>query len=356
MAEGGMHARDLAVALTQVGFDPIACTVDELARQLALGQPEAMDKAMQWVPLIEEVLIDLERGHRPEPEALQERWSVLTRQVQSVVQTGVQAGVPSRAEARSTPAHSSSSHSDLGGLDPMPAMGATLPATRSHGLRLMQQARIANAQDDDRSVRRIDTLLSELQDWSLRLGQRPVATLYPDFTHALQEVWVDPDQWDRLFSLQTYAKRASKIAAQSRSLTVFMEWHGLILNETEFEEVAQVMTHMRGQVRETPEGYKLVFPTSLARMRVIPFVLNKQRYAVAAAQYVQFEAAQQAPEGAGKVLLRAGRVTKALTVDQVLAAENANITPIPEVIDRPDWLVGVIVSQEAEVCLCVVPV
>ena len=65
---------------------------------------------------------------------------------------------------------------------------------------------------------------------------------------------------------------------------------------------------------------------------------------------------EQAPEGAGKILLRAGRVTKALTVDQVLAAENANITPIPEVIDRPDWLVGVIVSQEAEVCLCVVPV
>ena len=128
------------------------------------------------------------------------------------------------------------------------------------------------------------------------------------------------------------------------------------LNEPEMEQVAGVLHKMCGQVRATQDGYRLVFPSSLSRMRVVPFMLKGQRYAVAAAQYVQFESEPDQAEGVGKILLRSGQVTKALLVDRVLPAENANITPIPDLIERPDWLIGVMVDHEAEIHLCISPV
>ena len=85
-------------------------------------------------------------------------------------------------------------------------------------------------------------------------------------------------------------------------------------------------------------------------------MLKGQRYAVGAAQYVQFEPMTVESEGAGKILLRSGNVTKSLAVDRVLAAENVNISAIPDIIERPQWLAGVTVDNHGEVYLCVAPV
>jgi hypothetical protein len=202
----------------------------------------------------------------------------------------------------------------------------------------------------------MDALLSELQDWALRLGQRALSSIYPRFRDTIKDVWVDAQQLEQLQSLQTYADRATQIVAQSRSLTVFLDWHGLELTELEVQNVAALMVDMRGQVRKMEGGYRLVFPGSLARMRVIPFMLKGQRYAVGAAQYVQFEPMTIENDGAGKILLRSGNVTKSLAVDRVLAAENVNISAIPDIIERPQWLAGVTVDNHGEVYLCVAPV
>jgi hypothetical protein len=91
-------------------------------------------------------------------------------------------------------------------------------------------------------------------------------------------------------------------------------------------------------------------------MRVMPFLLKGQLYAVAAAQFVQFNPTDSGPEGSGKIVLRAGQISKSLEVDRFLPGENANVSPVPDAIDHPQWLAGVIVSHHGEVCLCVAPV
>lgn len=365
MAQGALHSRDLAVALSQVGLDPVSSIVDDVARQLTLGQPSVLVMAASIVPMIEKALADVRMGQVPDSEALQEAWLPWTRKMQEAVVRDVrplqefQAIVPKVEEIHLQPQAKipapaeSIAPSECEALDPN---DPGVWAIRIQGLRLIQQARIANQQDDERSVLQMDALLSELQDWALRLGQRALSSIYPRFRDTIKDIWVDAQQLEYLQSLQIYADRATQIVGQSRSLTVFLDWHGLDLTELEVQNVAALMGNMRGQVRKMEGGYRLVFPGSLARMRVIPFMLKGQRYAVGAAQYVQFEPMTVESEGAGKLLLRSGNVTKSLAVDRVLAAENVNISAIPDIIERPQWLAGVTVDNHGEVYLCVAPV
>ena len=365
MAQGALHSRDLAVALSQVGLDPVSSIVDDVARQLTLGQPSVLEMAASIVPMIAKALADVSMGQVPDSEALQEAWLPWTRKLQEAVVRDArplqefQAIVPKVEEIHLQPQAKISAPAES--LEP-PEVEALDPndpgvwAIRIQGLRLIQQARIANQQDDERSVLQMDALLSELQDWAVRLGQRALSSIYPRFRDTIKDVWVDAQQLEQLQSLQTYADRATQIVAQSRSLTVFLDWHGLDLTELEVQNVAALMADMRGQVRKMEGGYRLVFPGSLARMRVIPFMLKGQRYAVGAAQYVQFEPMTIENDGAGKILLRSGNVTKSLAVDRVLAAENVNISAIPDIIERPQWLAGVTVDNHGEVYLCVAPV
>lgn len=367
MPQGALHSRDLAVALTQVGLDPVSSIVDDVARQLTLGQPSVLEMASSIVPMIEKALADIKLGQTPDAEALQEQWLPWTQRLHNTVVQDArplqafQAVVPkveeiqlqTQAPAQETTPSSLQSVVDARTLDPK---DPGVLAIRLQGLRLIQQARIANQQDDERSVRQMDALLSELQDWSLRLGQQALSTLYPRFSADMSDVWVDVRQLEVLKTLMPYADRAQYMVAQSRSLTVFLDWHGLTLTEIELQQLAKSMADMRGQVRKMEGGYRLVFPSSQSRMRVVPFMLKGQRYAVAAAQYVQFEPMTVENEGAGKVLLRSGNLTKSLAVDRVLTAENVNITAIPELLDRPQWLSGVTVDNHGEVYLCIAPV
>lgn len=366
MAQGVLHSRDLAVALTQVGLNPISSIVDDLAHQMTLGQPGVLEIAASIVPMIEKALADINLGQAPDAEELQEEWFPWTQKLQSTVSRGVrpsqefQAIVPKVEEIQlqthvqeQQPAAFYAQADVTGCVDPN---DPGVSAIRRQGLRLIQQARIANHQDDDRSVRQMDALLSELQDWSLRLGQKAISSLYPRFHETLKDVWVDAVQLDILESVLSYANRAKKIVAQSRSLTVFLDWHDMSLTEIEFQHLAQSLATMRGQVRKMERGYRLVFPCSLVRMRVVPFMLKGQRYAVCDAQYIQFEPMTVESEGAGKILLRTGNVTKSLSVDRVLTAENVNVTAIPDILECPQWLSGVAVDTYGEIYLCVSPV
>jgi hypothetical protein len=366
--------------LTQVGLDPISSVVEDVARHLNMGQLGVLPLAMQMLPLIEKALVDVQMGIEPQSEKIQEDWLHWATQFpssdanqdaglalfsSSAAQTVAgQQRIDHVAKPSASTKHrpltelprNTSNHDGVPLKVTSQAAEHEWGAIRLKGLRLLQQARIVNQQDDERSVRQMDALLSELQDWSLRLGQQPLGLSFPRHIQGIQDVWLDPLQQIHLNRIISHAQGARHMVAQSRSLTIFLDWMGLSLDEVALLEVAEVMVLMRGQVRQFKDGYRLVFPSSLTRMRVVPFMLKGQRYAVAAAQFVQFNPLEGGAEGSGKILLRAGQVTKSLEVDRVLASENANISPIPQGIDSPDWLAGVIVDLDGEVCLCVAPV
>ena len=74
MVQGAMHARDLAVALAQVDLDPVSSIVDDVARQMALGQPGVLEMTSQLAPFIERALNDLNAGLSVDIEQLQQQW------------------------------------------------------------------------------------------------------------------------------------------------------------------------------------------------------------------------------------------------------------------------------------------
>ena len=354
MTQGALHCHDLVVAMTQVGLDPIASIVNDISYQLTLGQPGVLDLAKSVVPLIEKSLSDLSMGLMPESQQLQEQWLPVAQRLQ---ETLVQGPVPSeffdtaalRLPSTATPLSITKVHGRIHGataqnellLESLPDV-STL---RVQGLRLVQRARVANHKKGDRSVIQVDNLLSELQDWSLRLGQRALSSIYPRFQTAIKDVFVDPDQLLRLASVSSFVERATHVSAQVRGLTLFLDWCGLTLSGDEQHQIAEVISEMRGQMRSIGYGYRLTFPCSLARVRVVPFVLKGQRYAVTAAQYLKFESTSGKNDGFGKIFLRSGITTKSLDVDQVLAPENVNVSSIPREIAQHQWMVGVILDK-----------
>ena len=223
---------------------------------------------------------------------------------------------------------------------------------RLKGLSLIQNARIVNQRDDERTVVQMDALLSELQDWALRLGQVPLSQLFPLSAQAMQDVWVDAKLLDLLDPLRDLGAQAGSIQAQSRSLTIYMDWLGMNLNTDEFQQLGQCMAAVSGHVKRLAEGYRLVFPCSLSRMRMTPYFQNGQRFAVGAGQFIQFDPHAEGSGYAGLLTLCSGLATQTLEVERVLPAQNMNIFEVPQDVAKPEGVSGVALDALGEIYLC----
>lgn len=371
MSQGALHSRDLSSALSTLGLDAAAGLVDDVGRQMTLGQPSVLDVAQGLIPLIALAVKDIQLGHVPESDPQVETWGPWSSRLQELVSRDAaplknfEAVVPKPSSAslprsdlesmgapvtgtvpsaRNLPAKSIVSESDPG-----------FRALRMQGLNLIQNARIINQRDDERTVRQMDALLSELQDWSLRVGQQPLSRLFPQAAPDGDDVWLDGSLLDRLEPLRAWGLRAARTQAQSRSLIIYVEWHGLSLSDEEYQRMGHCMRAISGQAKRTEQGYRLVFPSSLTRMRVIPFILKGQRYVVGGAQFVQFQPDTAETGAAGSLILRSGVDSKSLQVDRVLPAENMNLFELPRGIERPEWLSGVALDGAGETYFCVAP-
>jgi hypothetical protein len=225
-------------------------------------------------------------------------------------------------------------------------------AMRMKGLSLIQNARIVNQRDDERTVVQIDALLSELQDWTLRVGQVPLSQLFPLSAQAMQDVWLDSTLLDLLDPLREWGAQAGSIQAQSRSLTIYMDWLGLNLSNEDFQKLGQCMAAVAGHAKRLADGYRLVFPCSLSRMRMTPYVQNGVRYAVGAGQFIQFDPHADGTGFAGLLTLCSGLANQTLQVERVLPAQNMNIFAVPADIPKPDGVSGVALDAMGEIYFC----
>ncbi len=369
MTQGALHSRDLSGALSTLGLDTAAGLVDDVARQMTLGQPSVLDVAQGLLPLIAQAVKDIQLGHVPESDEQLETWGPWSSRLQVVVSRDAvplrnfEAVVP-KAQPETVSFSVPSDALDASAGSPVPGapvaqvVGASDPgfqALRKQGLNLIQSARIVNQRDDERTVRQVDALLSELQDWSLRVGQLPLSNLFPQFSHELIDVWLDADVLDCLEPLRVIGARSVKVQAQSRSLIIYLDLQDLSLSDLEYQQMGHCMLSVSGQIKRLEHGCRLVFPCSLTRMRAVPFILKEQRYVVGGAQFIQFQPDTQDAGAAGSLILRAGVDNKSLQVDRVLPAENMNLFELPVGIERPDWLSGVALDGTGEIYFCVSP-
>ena len=338
MQQGALYARDLSGALSVLGLDTAASLVEDVARQLTLGQPSVLDVAHGLLPSVANALKDIQLGHIPEADAQLKVFSPWASRLQVLVSRDTAS--LSNFEAVTPKA----GHSQLlGSADP------GFRALRMKGLNLIQNARIANQRDDERTVTQMDALLSELQDWALRIGQVPLSQLFPMSAQAMQDVWLDSSLLDVLDPLRELGAEAGSIQAQSRSLTIHMDWLDLTLNNDEFQQLGQCMAKVSGHVKRLAEGYRLVFPCSLARMRITPYLQNGQRFAVSASQFIQFDPHADGQGFAGAMTVCAGLANHTLQVDRVLPAQNMNIFEVPPDIPKPQGVSGVALDALGEI-------
>ena len=341
MQQGALYGRDLSGALSVLSLDTAASLVEDVSRQLTLGQPSVLDVAQGLLPLLSNALKDIQLGHIPEPDAQLKAFGPWSSRLQVLVSRD-SASLSSFEAVAPKAGHSPL----LSPADP------GFKAMRLKGLSLIQNARIANQRDDERTVVQMDALLSELQDWALRLGQLPLSQLFPLSAQAMQDVWVDAKVLDQLDPLRELGAQAGSIQAQSRSLTIYMDWLGLNLGHDDFQQLGLCMAAVSGHVKRLPEGYRLVFPCSLSRMRMTPYFKNGQRFAVGAAQLIQFDPHSEGSGYAGTLTLCSGLSTHTLQVDRVLPAQNMTVYEVPTDIPKPEDLSGVALDALGDVYHC----
>ncbi len=341
MQQGALYARDLSGALSVLGLDTIASLIEDIARQLTLGQPSVLDVAQGLLPHVVSALKDIQLGHVPEPDAQLTVLGPWASRLQVLVSRDT-ASLSSFEAVAPKAGHVQI----LGSADP------GFKALRMKGLNLIQNARIVNQRDDERTVVQMDALLSELQDWTLRVGQVPLSQLFPMSAQAMQDVWIDSNVLDLLDPLRELGAQAGSIQAQSRSLTIYMEWLGLNLSNDEFQQLGHCLSAVSGHVKRLADGYRLVFPCSLSRMRMTPYLQNGQRFAVSAGQFIQFDPHAEGSGFAGTLTVCSGLATRTLEVDRVLPAQNMNLFEVPQDVPKPEGVSGVALDAMGEIYHC----
>ena len=338
MMQGALHCRDLSAALSILGLDTVAGLIDDVARQMTLGQPSVIDVANGLLPVVSQVIKDIQLGQVPNAEKQLKLWEPWLSRLQVLV-TRDSASL-SNFEAVMPKAVGSQL---VGAADP------GFKALRLKGLSLIQNARIVNQRDDERTVRQMDALLSELQDWSLRVGQVPLAQLFPLSAHEMVDIWLDAALLEQLDALRDFGAKAESTKAQSRSLTIYMDWVAPSLSHDDYMQIGECLKKVAGHIKRTPEGFRLVFPCSLTRMRMMPFMRNAQRYVAAAGQFVQFQPDSEDASFTGTLMLRSGIDNQNLQVDRMLPAENMNVFEVPKGIERPEGVCGVALDGTGEI-------
>lgn len=222
-------------------------------------------------------------------------------------------------------------------------------ALRLRTLDLIQNARIVNQRDDLRSVRDIDGLLSELQDWSLRLGQVSLANLFPKFAIEMNDIWVDEVVFGQLELLRSYDEKVEAITASSRSLTIYMDWTSSNIKHEDLVQISQCVQKISGHIKRTSTGFKLVFPCSLSRMRMMPFIRRNQKFVAPAGQFVQFQPDSEEVETSGTLTLRTGMSNHYLQADRMMLAENMNVFEVPANIERPKGVGAIALDGSGEI-------
>jgi hypothetical protein len=341
MQQGALYARDLSGALSVLGLDTAASLVEDVARQLTLGQPSVLDVAQGLLPNVASALKDIQLGQILEPDEQLKVFGPWSSRLQVLVSRDTASLSSFEAVAPK------STHAQLLGQgDP------GFKAMRMKGLSLIQNARIVNQRDDERTVVQMDALLSEMQDWTLRVGQVPLSQLFPLSAQAMQDVWLDSPLLDLLDPLRELGAQAGSIQAQSRSLTIYMDWLGLNLSNEDFQKLGQCMAAAAGHVKRLADGYRLVFPCSLSRMRITPYVQNGQRYAVGSGQFIQFDPHADGTGLAGLLTVCSGLANQTLQVERVLPAQNMNIFAVPPDIPKPEGVSGVALNAMGEIYYC----
>jgi hypothetical protein len=224
---------------------------------------------------------------------------------------------------------------------------------RRNGLNIVQRVREMIHQAGVGDSSEIDFLLAEHQDALTGLGQ-------VDFKSALQGlslqieadgVYADQEILDALAEAMNLLPKGFSIHASKQALSLFIDIRGIPIQSKQVDLAGGILRRMMGRIDQSGDCIRIVLPSSLKRMRMIPFKRADRFYAVSWVQLLSI-LGMDAQMGTVDILggvadcQKAMRLCSGVDVHLLHASEiypvmNMNTFLLPGLLTGPHWMKGV---------------
>lgn len=364
MQQAALHARDLADALGSVGLSQISALTSDISGQLGMESPSILPVAKTYIELMTKALIELEASDATTPlpaqiASIQEISASLSELMGSTVPASM-----FFEESAPTAKPSSLDEHDFASLQNPPApqpiiLGLDIEqmvAQRRSGLNIVQRVREMAHRSGAQQSADMDFLLAEHQDSLTSLGQVDFQGALSSLSNQIQAdgVSADPEVLEILASALRLIPRGYSIHATKQALSLFIDLRNIRAQTGQLDEAGEILSSVMGRIDQTNDSndnIRIVLPSSLKRMRMIPFKRGDAFYAVSWVQLLSvsnFNLERTTPDllgplGDSKKMMRlcSGVQIHALYASEIYPVMNMNTFLLPRLLKGPAWMKGV---------------
>jgi hypothetical protein len=235
------------------------------------------------------------------------------------------------------------------------------------GLKMLE-AELTEALNPERA-RRVRHRITDQSNWLLSLGQKSVADFLAGLAcnvEGASGVYVDHEVGQALFQSLSQMRNVRSISVGQQQLTVFME----IECDPTFLQYGQGHLDLEEQARRLfgrlevgESGLRLVVPSSLRRIRVVPFVRSGMLYALSWAQFLGAATLGASSDSLQDLLgqavgarlelqAKAGGQPLVFYAHEVRPFEFANIAALPSGVDAESGVCGLALGSDPQPMVC----
>lgn len=362
MQQAALHARDLADALGSVGLAQISALTSDISGQLGLENPAILPVAKGFIELLKRALLALESGtpNAPLPQQIAVIGEISAAMSDLMSQRMDALGADQRssfsanqaqldAASHQTQAHTISTEakqvlsSDFELLFPQ----------RRNGLNIVQRVREMVNHSGVANSTEMDFLLAEHQDALTSLGQVSFKGALQGLSQDIEAdgVYADQEILETLAEAMRLLPPGFSMHASKQALSLFIDIRGVQTNSRQMDLAGGILRRIMGRIDQTNEYVRIVLPSSLKRIRMIPFKRADKFYAVSWVQLLSISGIDS-PTGSVDVLggvadaqkvmrLCAGVEIHTLHASEIYPVINMNTFLLPGVLTGPHWMRGV---------------
>ncbi len=199
----------------------------------------------------------------------------------------------------------------------------------------------------------MDFFLAEHQDALSTLGQIEFKEALSHLSNQIQGdgVYADREILETLASALRPIPKGYSIQVSKQALSLFIDIRGAQASMDQIDEAGAILTTIMGRIDQTNDYLRMVLPSSLKRMRMIPFKRGDRTYAVSWVQLLSvsnFNLERTTPDLLGPLMdstkmmrLCSGVQIHALYASEIHPVMNMNTFLLPRLLKGPAWMKGV---------------
>jgi hypothetical protein len=362
MQQAALHARDLADALGSVGLAQISALTSDISGQLGLENPAILPVAKGFIELLKKALLALESGNPNAP--LPQQIAVICEISAAMSDLMSQRMDASSADQRSSFSANQAQLDAVSHQSQAPTIASEVRQAlspdfellfpqRRNGLNIVQRVREMVNHSDVANSTEMDFLLAEHQDALTSLGQVSFKGALQGLSQDIEAdgVYADQEILETLAEAMRLLPPGFSMHASKQALSLFIDIRGVQTNSRQMDLAGGILRRIMGRIDQTNEYVRIILPSSLKRIRMIPFKRADKFYAVSWVQLLSISGIDS-PTGSVDVLggvadaqkmmrLCAGVEIHTLHASEIYPVINMNTFLLPGVLTGPHWMKGV---------------